>query len=267
MRGPTPAPSPLKKRKVNAKEELMMQQDSVLQPQVKKDMTQDMRILVVEDQKKMAQFLQKGLEEHGYQADIAETGAGAEALLADNEYSLVILDVGLPDQNGMDTARHIRKDGYSGPILMLTALSGTRDKIHGLDSGADDYLTKPFDFDELLARMRALLRRNSSQQISKLRYSDLEMDLMSRKVVRQGQNITLTQKEFALLEYLLRNATKPVTRTAINEQVWDIHFDTESNVIDVYINMLRKKVDAPFDKKLIHTLVGYGYVLREEQSN
>ncbi len=224
-----------------------------------------MRILVVEDQKKMAEFVRKGLQETGYVVDTAETGTAAESLVSENDYDLVVLDVMLPDQNGFDTARHLRNDGFGEPILMLTAVNSTKDKVHGLDAGADDYLTKPFEFDELLARVRALLRRKaSSDKIPILRFSDLEMDLTTRKVVREGKAITLTTKEFALLEYLLRNATRPVTRTSISEHVWDIHFDTESNVIDVYVNMLRKKVDVPFPKKLIHTVVGYGYVLKEE---
>jgi two-component system, OmpR family, copper resistance phosphate regulon response regulator CusR len=225
-----------------------------------------MRILVVEDQIKMAQFVRKGLSEVGYAVDIAESGASAESFVAETEYDLVILDVMLPDQNGMDTARHLRRDGFEGPILMLTALSTTKDKVHGLDAGADDYLTKPYSFDELLARVRALLRRKSSSggnTTNVLRYSDLELDLVSRKIRRQGQDISLTAKEFSLLEYLLRNVERPLTRAQIAEHVWDVNFDTDSNVIDVYINLLRKKVDSPFSKKLIHTVVGTGYVLTE----
>jgi len=225
-----------------------------------------MRILVVEDQTKMAQFVKKGLSEVGYVVDVSESGTGAESMVSENEYDLVILDVMLPDQNGIDTARHLRRDGYEGPILMLTALATTKDKVHGLDAGADDYLTKPYSFDELLARVRALLRRKSGAapgSASVLRYEDLELDLLSRKARRQNQDISLTAKEFALLEYLLRNAERPVTRVQIAEHVWDVNFDTESNVIDVYINLLRKKIDSPFGKKLIHTVVGTGYVLRE----
>ena len=225
-----------------------------------------MRVLVVEDQKKMALFVKKGLSEVGYAVDIAETGPAAEAFVAANEYDLIILDVMLPGQSGIETARNLRRDGYLGPVLMLTALGTTKDKVNGLDAGADDYLTKPYSFDELLARVRALLRRKSStsnNQNTLLRYADLELDLMSRKARRAQSDIALTSKEFALLEYLLRNADRPVTRVQIAEHVWDAHFDSESNVIDVYINLLRKKVDAPFGKKLIHTLVGTGYVLRE----
>lgn len=226
-----------------------------------------MRILIVEDQKKMAKFLLKGLTEAGYSVDIAETGQAAESLASEAPYDLIILDAMLPDQNGFDTARHLRRDRYPGPILMLTALGGTKDKVHGLDAGADDYLTKPFAFDELLARIRALLRRGnpgSSEVQSSIRFADLEMDLIKRKVIRSGRELTLTPKEFSLLEYFLRHPNRPLSRTEISEHVWDIHFDSESNVIDVYVNMLRKKVDHPFKKKLLHTVIGAGYVLRED---
>lgn len=226
-----------------------------------------MRILVVEDQVKMATFLKKGLNEVGYAVDIAECGAAAESYMAQGEYDLVILDVMLPDQSGIDTARHIRTDGYDGPILMLTALATTKDKVHGLDAGADDYLTKPYSFDELHARVRALLRRKTSlpngAKSNTLKYSELELDLIQRRARRDGQEISLTTKEFALLEYFMRNPERPLGRVSIAEHVWDIHFDSESNVIDVYINLLRKKIDAPFSKKLIHTVVGTGYVLKE----
>lgn len=224
-----------------------------------------MRILVVEDERKMALFLKKGLQEVGYAVDLAEGGLSAESLVSENEYDLVILDLMLPDQNGIDTARHLRRDGYAGPVLMLTALSTTKDKVNGLDAGADDYLTKPYSFDELLARVRALLRRGPgpAPSASILRYADLELDLLTRKARRQNRDIALTAKEFALLEYLMRNPERPLGRVRIAEHVWDVHFDSESNVIDVYINMLRKKVDAPFGKKLIQTVVGVGYVLQD----
>jgi two-component system copper resistance phosphate regulon response regulator CusR len=227
---------------------------------------QNMRLLVVEDQKKMAGFIRQGLTEAGYVVDIAENGSTAESLASENPYDLIILDVMLPDQSGLDTARHLRQDGYAGPILMLTALAGTKDKVHGLDAGADDYLTKPFAFDELSARVRALLRRQGSAQGSQsvLTFADLEMNLVSRKVSRSGKELNLTPKEFSLLSYFLRNPNRPISRTTISEHVWDIRFDSDSNVIDVYINMLRKKVDQPFEKKLIHTVVGVGYVLRED---
>lgn len=224
-----------------------------------------MRILVVEDQAKTSQFVKKGLNEVGYSVDVTDSGMAAESYVASSEYDLVILDVMLPDQSGLDTARHIRRDGYHGPIIMLTALSTTKDKVAGLDSGADDYLTKPFSFEELHARVRALLRRNNSRSgmNSMLNFSDLEMDLVHRKVKRGNTEIVLTAKEFSLLEYFLRNPERPLGRVSIAEHVWDIDFDSESNVIDVYVNLLRKKIDAPFDKKLIHTVVGVGYVLKE----
>lgn len=221
-----------------------------------------MRILVVDDEVKMGTFLKKGLKEVGYAVDYAESGSSAEMLVSENDYDLVILDVMLPDQTGIDTARHLRRDGFLGSILMLTALSTTKDKIHGLDAGADDYLTKPYSFEELLARVRALSRRQSAPGAqSILRYSDLELNLVTRKAQRLGKDITLTAKEFSLLEYFLRNPERPLGRTRIAEHVWDIHFDSDSNVIDVYVNHLRKKVDSPFPKKLIHTVVGVGYVL------
>ena len=222
-----------------------------------------MRILIVEDQPKMASFIKKGLAAHGYIVDTSETGMGAESMVVDNNYDLVILDVNLPDQNGMDTARHLRRDGYQMPILMLTALSTTRDKIHGLDAGADDYLTKPFDFEELLARVRALLRRNHGTENSQLRFADIELDLVQRRVVRNQVEVNLTAKEFSLLEYFMRNPKRPITRVEISEHVWDVNFDTNTNIIDVYINMLRKKIDTPFDKKMIHTMVGFGYILKD----
>lgn len=226
-----------------------------------------MRILVVEDQPKMAHFIRKGLMEVGYATDVAESIAAAESYSAQSEYDLVIMDVMLPDGNGMDLARRFRTDGYSGPLLILTALSTTKDKVNGLDAGADDFLTKPFSFEELLARVRALLRRAGSKGLQTshtLQYADLEVDLVHRKVSREGKEIILTSKEFSLLEYFLRNPERPLGRVAIAEHVWDVHFDSESNVIDVYINLLRKKIDAPFAKKLIHTLVGVGYVLKKD---
>jgi two-component system, OmpR family, copper resistance phosphate regulon response regulator CusR len=223
-----------------------------------------MRLLVVEDEKKMAAFLKKGLAEAGYSVDHAGTGASAEALAGENTYDCLILDVMLPDQTGFDTAANLRKEGYSGPILFLSALSGTKDKVRGLDVGGDDYLTKPFSFDELLARVRALLRRKSDQVSTVIRFLDLEMDLVKRKVKRAERNIELTTKEFSLLEFFMRNPNKPLSRTSIAEHVWDVHFDSDSNVIDVYINMLRKKLSTPEERKLIHTIVGVGYVLRED---
>lgn len=226
-----------------------------------------MRILVVEDSDKMSRFLKQGLNEIGYVVDIADGGREAEECVASSGYDLIILDVMLPDQSGIETSKNLRRDGFSGPILMLTALGTTKDKVAGLDAGADDYLTKPYSFEELQARIRALLRRQSPNKRADhlLKYSDLEMDLLNRHVKRDGKEISLTSKEFALLEYFLRHPERPLGRVSIAEQVWDLHFDSESNVIDVYINMLRKKVDVPFSRKLIHTVVGTGYVLKESK--
>ncbi len=225
-----------------------------------------MKILVVEDQPKMAQFIQQGLKAAGYQADIAGDGRNAEEMLAGLDYDLVLLDLNLPDQTGFSTAQNMRRDGYTKPILILTALNTTRDKVHGLDSGADDYLTKPFEFEELLARIRALARRRTQDSITKLTFADLEMDLIQRSVRRGDSKIELTPKEFAMLEYFLRHPQRPLTRVELAEHVWDTHFDSESNVIDVYINLVRKKIDAPFSKKLLHTVIGYGYVLKEPEA-
>jgi two-component system copper resistance phosphate regulon response regulator CusR len=226
-----------------------------------------MRVLVVEDEKKIAAFIKQGLVEQGYSVDVAGSGSAAETMAADSEYDLIILDVLLPDQNGMDTARHLRQDGYQGPILMLTALTSTKDRVNGLDAGADDYLAKPFAFDELTARIRALLRRSQNQgrgASNVLRFQDLELDLLSRKAKRGSREITLTQKEFALLEYFMRNVGRVLSRTQIAEHVWDVHYDTGSNVIDVYVTNLRKKLISANEHKLIHTVVGVGYVLKDE---
>lgn len=220
-----------------------------------------MRVLVIEDEKKSASFIRKGLQENGYVVECAESASAGLTMSANSEFDLVVLDVMLPDGNGMDVSRQLRNEGFKGFVLMLTALDSTRDKVRGLDSGADDYLSKPFEFDELLARIRALLRRKEGGR-TKLVFEDLNMDLVQRRVQRAGQEIVLTQKEFSLLEYFLRNANRPLTRTEIGENVWDVHFDNESNVIDVYVRHLRKKIDEPFNSRLLHTLTGYGYVLR-----
>jgi heavy metal response regulator len=221
------------------------------------------RILIVEDQKKTAQFIRKGLVEQGYAADIVSHGQEAETQAKVHDYDLIILDVMLPGQDGMQICQNLRRLKVHVPILMLTALSSTEDKVKGLDSGADDYLGKPFDFTELLARIRALIRRHHGAK-PKLKVADLELDTSSRKAFRGEEEIVLTTKEFSLLEYLMQHAGKVVTRTAISEHVWDIHFDNESNVIDVYINFLRKKIDQGHKTKLLHTVVGAGYILKEE---
>ncbi|MCB0411477.1 MAG: response regulator transcription factor [Bdellovibrionales bacterium] len=223
-----------------------------------------MRILLVEDEKKLANFVKKALTESAYAVDVAASLEEAQTHAADGVYDLMILDVMLPDGSGFDLARWMREMEFTGPILMLTALNSTQDKVKGLDSGADDYLPKPFALEELKARVRALLRRHGgATTTSNLKFSNLEMNLVSREVSRGGEVLKLTSKEFALLEYLLRHGGRPVSRMEILEHVWDMSFDPGSNVVDVYVNMLRKKVDAPFDKKLIHTVVGFGYELKE----
>jgi DNA-binding response OmpR family regulator len=224
-----------------------------------------MRILVIEDENKVADFIKKGLEEQSYVVDRAVNGVEGEQLAGYNEYDVIVLDILLPKQDGWKTCKNIRLNGVKTPILMLTSLGETEDKIKGLDLGADDYLTKPFSFDEFLARIRALIRRGSSGEATTLKLADLELELLERKIKRNGKEIQLTQKEFALLEYLLRNKKKVMTRTQISEHVWGIDFDTGSNVVDAYIKMLRKKIDKDFSPQLIYTIVGVGYVMREEK--
>ncbi len=223
-----------------------------------------MRLLVVEDNPKMAQTLQRGLGEQGYSVDVTHSGHDGEHLAASESYAAIILDVMLPDQDGLLVARNLRRRGVQTPILMLTALGTTPDKIGGLDAGADDYLVKPFDFDELLARVRALLRRGQAQEASVLRFEDIEIDLLRREVRRSGEKVRLTGKELALLEYLVRHPNRVLTRTAIGEQVWDMNFEPESNVIDVYMSTLRRKIDRPFGRPLIHTVIGSGYMLSQD---
>ncbi|GIL16499.1 MAG: DNA-binding response regulator [Oligoflexia bacterium] len=223
-----------------------------------------MRILIVEDQIKMALSLQETLSSAGYQSDAAESISSAQEKFKQHSYDLILLDVMLPDGDGYQFAQYLRDNLYQGPILMLTALSTTRDKVQGLDAGADDYLTKPYSQEELLARVRALLRRKSiPTNKTTLKYADLEMNLIDRKVKRGSVEIVLTAKEFSLLEYFIKHPEQPLTRSQLTTEVWNVRADTETNVVDVYINLLRKKIDQPFSSKLIHTVVGVGYVLRE----
>lgn len=223
-----------------------------------------MRLLVIEDNPKMAAFITQGLAEQGYGVDAATDGYDGENRAAEGDYDAIILDVMLPDQDGLQVCKNLRRRGVKTPVLMLTALATTADKVTGLDAGADDYLTKPFEFDELVARVRALLRRGQAAEANVLRYGDLEMDLLSRKVTRGDEKIRLTAKEFALLEYFMRYPDRALSRTAIGEHVWDMNFDPDSNVIDVYVSMLRRKVDRGFDRPLLHTVIGVGYMLSEE---
>ncbi len=219
-------------------------------------------ILVVEDEKKVAALIQQGLREEGYQVETAESPALARELMKTQRFDLMILDVMLPDQSGVDFAKELRIGGHRGFILMLTALSTTKDKIQGLDAGADDYLTKPFEFEELLARVRALFRRKVDDK-AQLKNGEVTMDLIGRWVTREGIRIDLTTKEFTLLEIFLRNVDRVLDRNAIARQVWGTDFDPDSNVIDVYVNHLRKKIDVPFPKKILKTVVGQGYVLNK----
>jgi len=207
----------------------------------------------------MLAALGKGLTEHGFAVDTTASGRDGEEMAVNENYDVIVLDVMLHDHGGMDICRNLRRRSCTTPILLLTALSGTDDKVLGLDSGADDYLTKPFDFEELVARLRALLRRATPAGATVLQFQDLHMDLAKQQVTRGDKPIELTRKEFSLLEYFMRNPEKVLTRSAIGEHVWDINFDPFSNVIDVYVSMLRKKVDKPFGKDLIHTVIGSGY--------
>ena len=224
-----------------------------------------MRILVVEDEKKVASFIKKGLQQEGYAADIVNDGSEAVQNATLFDYDLIILDLMLPTKSGLDVLREVRSTKPKLPVLVLTAKGAVDDKVAGLDAGADDYLIKPFAFAELSARIRALLRRGT-QQSTRLHVADLEMDTTLRQVRRAGQTIDLKLKEYALLEFLLRNAHRPVTRTMIVEHVWDIHFDSISNVVDVHINSLRNKIDKGFQRPLIHTVRGVGYMLSDRLS-
>ena len=223
-----------------------------------------MRILVVEDEKKVAKFLQQGLEEEHYAVDVAHDGERGEFLASNEQYDLIILDIMLPKKDGLAVLKSLRGKKINAPILMLTAKNAINDKVDGLDSGADDYMTKPFAFEELLARARSLLRRGGSEKSAALKIADLQLDTISHKAQRAGKNIDLTAKEYALLEYFLRNKNRVLTRTLIAEHIWNYNFDTGTNVIEVYVNHLRSKIDDGYTKKLIQTVRGVGYVLKDE---
>lgn len=223
-------------------------------------------ILLVEDERKIADILKRGLEEEGFRVEVAYDGAIGWRMYHQEPFGLVILDINLPGMNGYELCRNIRSRDAQVPIIMLTALGTLSDKLEGYDTGADDYLVKPFEFRELLMKIRVLLKRSLHQQVPTgniLKAADLELNLDSKEVRRGQKNIQLTAKEFQLLEYLLRNKNRVVSRADLAVNVWDIDFDTNTNVIDVYINYVRNKVDKPFDQKLIHTQVGMGYVLKE----
>lgn len=221
-----------------------------------------MHILVVEDEHKLAGILKRGLQENGYAVDLAYDGEDGLAFAESGGFDLIILDVMLPIIDGFQVARRLREDRIDTPILMLTARDSIDDRVAGLDSGADDYLVKPFAFRELLARVRALLRRGDSVKEPVLRISDLELDTVSRQVRRGGQAIPLTSKEYAMLEYFVRNPNRVLTRTEIVEHVWDYDSTSMSNVVDVYLRYLRRKLDDEFEPKLLHTVRGAGYQLK-----
>ncbi len=226
-----------------------------------------MRILLVEDDEKLAGFLKKGFEEEQYAVDVYHDGDSGLYWAKEYSYDLIILDVMLPGKDGMMVCREIRKAGIVTPIMMLTARDSTEDKIKGLDIGADDYVPKPFAFEELLARIRALLRRTQQYKAHTLTVADLELDPASHKVTRAGQDISLTGKEYALLEYLMRNTGRIVTETNIIEHVWDMQTEPFTNVVSVYIYHLRNKIDKHCEKKLIHTVRSLGYVLKDNDAH
>ncbi len=223
-----------------------------------------MRILVADDDAKAAGLIVQGLKAEGYAVDLAVDGDEAAWLAETNPYDVLVLDVMMPAKDGFTVVRQLRKKSISTPVIFVTARGEVEDRVRGLDAGGDDYLAKPFSLAELLARLRAMLRRQRPQATSTLRVADLEMDLLARKVRRAGQDIVLTNREFALLEFLLVNSPKPVSKMAIVEHVWDQHFDSQTNVVNVYMNYLRNKVDLPGMPPLLHTVRGVGFALKEE---
>ncbi len=222
-----------------------------------------MKVLVVEDEQKVANFLQKGLREEQFVVDVAYDGLEGETMALENEYDLILLDVMLPGKDGVAILETLRARKIEVPIIMLTAKDMVVDKLKGFEAGCDDYIPKPFSFEELLARVRAVLRRHSGAGTNVLNFADLTLDLISHKVIRGGKEIELTAKEYSLMEYLMRNPNRVLTRTMITQHVWDYNFDSFTNVIDVYVNYLRNKVDRGFPQKLIHTVRGVGYILKE----
>jgi len=224
-----------------------------------------MRILVIEDEKKVASFIKKGLEEEHYAVDTAYDGETGLYMADVNEYDLIVLDLMIPKIDGLEVLKRIRSNKNNVPILVLTAKDTVEDIVKGLDSGCDDYLTKPFNFTVFLARIRALLRREKIEKEPLLKIADLTLSPVTHKVTRSGREIELTSKEYALLEYFMRNPDRVLTRTMISEHVWDYHFDSLTNVVDVYVNYLRKKIDKDFEPKLIHTIRGVGYILSADR--
>jgi len=222
-----------------------------------------MRILLVEDESKIANFIKRGLKEEHYVIDVTRNANEGLFQAENNHYDLIILDIMLPGKDGITLCKELREKKISVPILMLTAKDSIKDKVSGLDAGADDYLTKPFAFEEFLARVRSLLRRNQAKKETNLIVEDLTLNQITHKVKRDGKEIQLTSKEYSLLEYFMLNANQVITRTMISEHVWNEDFDSFTNVIDVYINYLRNKINKGFEKKLIHSVRGVGYVLKE----
>jgi DNA-binding response OmpR family regulator len=218
-----------------------------------------MAILIVEDEDKIAGFIKRGLHDEGYEVDHAPDGESALLRIRMCAYDVIVLDVMLPDADGMALCRKLRGEGLATPIIMLTARDSVGDKVSGLNAGADDYLTKPFAFEEFLARIRALMRKHGPMRSAVLQVEDLSLDQVTHQVTRAGQSIELSNKEYALLEYLMLNAGQVLTRAVISQRVWNIDFDTYTNVIDVFINYLRKKIDDPFERHLIKTIRGRGY--------
>ena len=225
-----------------------------------------MRILLAEDEPKVARHLAQGLSAEGYAVDTAADGDEAIWLAENTPYDIILLDVMMPGKDGFTIVRHLRRKQVITPVIFITARGEVEDRIRGLDAGGDDYLTKPFSLSELLARVRARLRRQQAQPFNILRVADLELDLISHSAKRAGQTIELTKREFALLEFLMVSAPKPVSKTAIVEHVWDQHFDSETNVVNVYIKHLRRKIDRPGLKPLLHTVRGVGFVVREQSA-
>ena len=229
-------------------------------------MTKNKKILIIEDEVKVATFIKKGLQTQSFDAEIAESGSEAKKLFHENAFDLIILDIGLPDMSGLELCAYIRTKNPKIPILMLTALGTVADKLSGFEVGTDDYMVKPFDFMELLVRIKALLKRTNEVEhpSEKLHEADLELDLKEKVARRNGKVVELTAKEFSLLEYLMINKGRVVSKIDIAEKVWDINFDTGTNFIEVYVNYLRNKVDKGFSNKLIHTIVGMGYMLKNK---
>lgn len=223
-----------------------------------------MRILIAEDEQKVAEHMAQGLKSEGYAVDVANDGDEAQWLAETNPYDVMVFDVMMPGKDGFTVVRHLRKKNIVTPVIFVTARGEIEDRVRGLDAGADDYLTKPFSLTELLARVRAVLRRQRPTPVNVLRVGDLELDLLSRKARRGGEEIDLTNREYALLEFLMVSSPKAVSKTAIVEHVWDQHFDSQTNVVNVYINYLRKKIDRPALRPLLCTVRGVGFALREE---